>query len=62
MLTEAHPMNDPAHLRKRAGELRKLALEMVHSGGQQLMLKLAEEYELLAKRAEERSAAKIGRG
>ena len=55
-------MNDPGHLRKRAGELRKLALEMVHSGGQQLMLKLAEEYELLAKRAEERSAAKFGRG
>jgi hypothetical protein len=62
MPTEAHPMNDPAHLRKRAEELRELALEMIYPGGQQLMLKLAEEYELLAKRAEERSAAKVGRG
>jgi hypothetical protein len=56
MVTDAPLVNNPDHWRKRAEEMRALALETTYPGGKQLMLKLAWEYEMLAKRAEERSA------
>jgi len=56
MPTDAHLMSNPDHWRKRAEEMQALALEMSRPEDKRLMLKLAGEYEMLAKRAEERSA------
>ena len=49
------PINDPEHWRKRAEEARAIAEELTDAKEREKMLKLAEDYEKLAKRAEHRS-------
>jgi hypothetical protein len=46
--------DDPAHWRKRADEARAMAEQMTDRDARQMMLGIAEDYEKLAKRAEER--------
>ena len=63
MSTDARLFNDPNHWRRRAAEMRHLAQEMDDPESKQIVLKLAEEYGVLAKRAEQRlaGAPKAGR-
>jgi hypothetical protein len=51
-------LNDPAHWRDRAAEMRALAGEMKDGQSRSIMLNLASDYDKLADRAEER--AKMG--
>ena len=46
--------DDPAHWRQRADEARAMAEQMTDRDARQMMLGIAEDYEKLAKRAEER--------
>jgi hypothetical protein len=48
-------INDPAHWRKRAEEARKMAEQIDDVLAQAAMLRIAEDYEQLAKRAEARA-------
>src|SRR5262245_12461196 len=48
--------NNSAHWRNRAGEMRTLAERTFDPRAKKRMLKMAEEYEILARRAEERTA------
>jgi hypothetical protein len=57
-MMQAHLINDPAHWRKRAEEMRTHAHETRHPEGKRMMLKLAGDYDKLAKRAEEWSNEK----
>jgi hypothetical protein len=47
--------NDPEHWRKRAEDMRTLANEIKDPLSKQTMLKIAEDYDRLAKRAEARA-------
>ena len=47
-------INDPAHWRRRAEEARTHAEQMADSESRAMMLNIAQDYEKLAKRAEER--------
>jgi hypothetical protein len=47
-------MHDPKHWRERAEKMRGFADDMQDPPSKQMMLTIAEEYENLAKRAEER--------
>jgi hypothetical protein len=47
-------IDDPAHWRRRAEEIRALAGDIRDSESRATMLNLAEDYEQLARRAEER--------
>jgi hypothetical protein len=47
-------INDPAHWRQRAEEARVHAEQMTDPESRRMMLNIAEDYEKLAKRAEER--------
>ena len=49
------PINDPEHWCKRAEEMRTLAEEVKDPQSKQMMLRIAEDYERLAKRADERA-------
>ena len=49
-------LNDPEHWRARAEESRNLANQMKDSESKDAMLRIAEDYERLAKRAERRAA------
>jgi hypothetical protein len=49
-----HPLIDPHYLRERAVEFRAHAERVQDEGTRRLMLNLAESYEHLARRAEER--------
>ena len=49
-------LNDVRHWRDRAAEMRALSAEMKDFEAQTLMLKLANDYERLADRAEDRAA------
>jgi molecular chaperone GrpE (heat shock protein) len=49
------PINDPKHWRERAEETRTVAEEMDHPDSKRKMLRIAEDYEELARRAERRS-------
>jgi hypothetical protein len=49
-----HSINDPKHWRDRAEEARAHAEQMTDRDAKQTMLEIAEQYEMLAKRAEER--------
>ena len=49
-------VNDPKHWRHRAAEARAMAEGLTDPEAKQRMLKVAADYEKLAKRAEERSA------
>jgi len=48
-------INDPEHWRQRAEETRTLAEAMSDETSKHMMLKIAEDYEKLAKRAEQRA-------
>jgi DNA-binding ferritin-like protein len=49
-----HPINDPKHWRKRAEEARIHAEQLTDPEARRMMLEIAEDYETLAKRAEQR--------
>jgi hypothetical protein len=49
---------DPAHWRKRAKEMRKIADDMRDERSKHLMRQIAADYERLAKRVEERAKLK----
>jgi len=49
-------LNDAKHWRDRAAEMRVLSIEMKDFEARTLMLKLANDYEKLADRAEDRAA------
>jgi hypothetical protein len=48
------PINDPKHWRKRAGEARLVADELTDPDAKRRMLRMADDYEKLARRAERR--------
>jgi len=52
------PINDPKHWRDRAEEARTVADELTDPDAKRRMLRIAADYEELAKRAERRLAAK----
>jgi hypothetical protein len=49
-------VNDPEHWRYRAEETRALAEDMKDEQSRQLMVRIADDYDRLARRAEERLA------
>ena len=49
-------IHDPAHWRQRAEQARTIAEQMNDPEAKRMMLRIAEDYEKLAKRAEERTA------
>ena len=51
-------LNDPKHWQDRAAELRAIAEPMVEGGIKGSMLKLANDYDKLAERAERRTQVK----
>jgi hypothetical protein len=51
------PINDPKHWRERAEEARTVADEMADEKSKKMMLKIAADYEELARRAEKRLLA-----
>jgi molecular chaperone GrpE (heat shock protein) len=54
-----HLLNDPKHWRDRAEEIRTLATDIKDPESKRTMLRIAEDYEKLAKRAEQRQAAHL---
>ena len=48
--------NDPEYWRKRAEEARAVAVQMMDAHTKAIMLSMAQDYEKLAKRAEQRAA------
>ena len=54
----SHFVNDPEHWRKRAEEMRTLATSMKDPINKEMMLRVANDYERLAKRAEERRSCR----
>jgi len=52
----SHFINEPDHWRARAEEARNLANQMHDSESKDAMLRIAQDYERLAKRAEHRAA------
>ena len=51
-------INDPDHWRARAKEARALAAQIADLEAKATMLKIADDYENLAKRAEDRTAGR----
>jgi hypothetical protein len=48
-------INDPAHWRERAAEMRRLADELIEIDAKEIMLRLAADYDRLAERAAQRA-------
>lgn len=59
-LSQAPHFNDPRHWRERAEETRVVAEKMHDIGAREMMLRVADDYEGLARRALERLAANYG--
>jgi len=55
----SHFINEPDHWRARAEEARVLAKQMNDSESKDAMLRIAEDYERLAKRAEDRAVGRL---
>jgi hypothetical protein len=55
----SHFINEPEHWRARAKEARILANEMNDSESKDAMLRIAEDYEHLAQRAEDRTLGRL---
>ena len=55
----SHFINEPDHWRARAEEARMLANQMNDSESRDAMLRIAEDYERLAKRAEDRTVGRL---
>ena len=53
-MAETHPLDDPKHWRDRAEEVRSLADQMSDPVTRRIIKGIADDYEKLAKRAEER--------
>jgi hypothetical protein len=58
----SHFINEPDHWRARAEEARHLANQMNDSESKHAMLRIAQDYERLAKRAELRGAGRVPNG
>jgi hypothetical protein len=58
-MTSQHFINDPQHWRARAEEARILANQMKDSEAKVAMLRIAEDYEHLAQRAEDRALGRL---
>ena len=54
-----HPINDPKHWLNRAKEARALAEQIDDPEAKRTMLKIADDYERLAQRAQERAAGRL---
>ena len=54
-----HFINEPDHWRARAKEARNLANQMDDSESKDAMLRIAEDYERLAKRADDRTVGRL---
>jgi hypothetical protein len=52
-------LNDPKHWRERAQEARAMALQMTDRDAEATMLGIADDYEKLARRAEDRAAGRL---
>jgi hypothetical protein len=62
-MARASFIDDPNHWRQRAEQMRTLADNMRDETSKKMMLGIADDYELLAKRAEERAVRRrIDRG
>jgi len=61
-MAETHILDDPEHWRDRADEIRSLAEQMSDAQTRRMLGGVADDYEKLAKRAEERRAGSIGVG
>jgi hypothetical protein len=55
----SHFINEPNHWRARAEEMRVLANQMNDSESRDAMLRIAEDYECLARRAEDRTTGRL---
>jgi len=53
------PINDPKHWRERAEEARVLAEQITDEKSKKMILRIAEDYEELARRAERRLKQQI---
>jgi len=58
-LMPEHPINDPKHWLNRAKEARALAEQIDDPEAKRTMLKIADDYERLAQRAQERAAGRL---
>jgi hypothetical protein len=52
-------LNDPKHWRERAQEARAMAHQMTDRDAEAAMLGIADDYETLARRAEDRAAGRL---